>query len=153
MFSRKHPGCNTSSLRRAVCGAVVVAGIAWFGRGVCGQEAAEAEQPPPYLEDKVDENRKNDRTKVMQIQRAGTFGADERALFEAYYHEYYFARWSQRKNLSLLTAYRKELRTTLRSAGTGNVHYDHGGAGMFFNIGRHQPAIGVKTAASPMGSL
>jgi len=97
-----------------------VAGIAWFGRGVCGQEAAEAEQPQPYLEDNVDENRKNDRTKVMQILRAGTFGAGEQALFEAYYHDYYFARWSQRKNLSLLTAYRKELRTTLRSAGTGN---------------------------------
>ena len=68
------------------------------------RQAGDNEAPPPwhYDELEVKEELKDNHKDIKRILGEGDFQADEQATFDAYYKDYYLARWTLEKNLANL---------------------------------------------------
>jgi hypothetical protein len=105
-----------SSLMRTVIALIAVALMASVA-------VAEPEQLP------VNTALKKDLNKINVMLMAGRFdSADNQALFDKFYQDYFLARWTEVKTIANLPAYRKELRNShlgKKSSGGGAQVHDH----------------------------
>ena len=120
--SKTRPSFTISAPRWATALAGLILGIA-AGQPLAAQDAPTTKK---YEELTVDATLKGQTEAIRAILRQKTFQNDQqRLLFDNYFTDYFFARWSVQQDVALLTghSYRPELRIFLRTTKSGEVYH------------------------------